>query len=140
MQNFQGFAYREIFKSAALVYFYCGLAILLLLLFQRNLSVGPVFMTQTVFQSLLVDHIWNLESTITSDNIMRSSCVNIIIFNCGPLNGCFFCFGGLFRQVQDFYNQRFKLSLIVVLFWMVCKKKLFRKSSVKYRTFSEGPM
>ena len=32
-----------------------------------------------------------------------------------------------------------KLSFIVVFFRMTHKKKLFRRSNVKYRTFSEGP-
>ena len=38
----------------------CGPFIRVLPLFSRNFSVGPVFMTQPVFQSLLVDHIWML--------------------------------------------------------------------------------
>ena len=37
------------------------------------------------------------------------------------------------------HNQTFKLSFIVVFFWMFHNKKLFRRSSDKYRTFSEGP-
>ena len=42
--------------------------------------------------------------------------------------------------VQDFaYNLKFKLLFIVVFFRMVHKTKLFRRSSVKYRIFSEGP-
>ena len=36
-------------------------------------------------------------------------------------------------------NLRFKLSFIVVFFRMVHKKKLFRRSRVKYRTYSKGP-
>ena len=46
---------------------------------------------------------------------------------------------------EDFFGRsrissiRFKLSFIVVFFRMVYKKKLFRRSSVKYLTFSEGP-
>ena len=37
------------------------------------------------------------------------------------------------------YNLSFKISFIVVFFWMVHNEKIFRRSSVKYRTFSEGP-
>ena len=37
-------------------------------------------------------------------------------------------------------NLMFKLSFIVVFFRMVHHKKLFRRCSVKYRTFSEGPI
>ena len=45
-----------------------------------------------------------------------------------------------FQLVQDFAcNQKFKLSFIVVFFQMVHNKKFFRRSSVKYRSFSEGP-
>ena len=45
-----------------------------------------------------------------------------------------------FSKVQDStYNLTFKLSFIVVFFRIVHSKKLFRGSSVKYRTFSEGP-
>ena len=57
-----------------------------------------------------------------------------------PYNGSFSCFRGLFRQVQDFtFNLRFEFSFIAILFRMVYKKKFFRRSSVKYQTFSEGP-
>ena len=46
-----------------------------------------------------------------------------------------------FSVVQGFaYNLRFKLSFIVIFFQMIHKKKLFRRSIVKYRTFSESPM
>ena len=46
----------------------------------------------------------------------------------------------VFWQVQDFtYNQRFILSFTVAFFRMVHKIKTYRWSSVKYRTFSEGP-
>ena len=37
------------------------------------------------------------------------------------------------------YNLLFKISFIVVFFLMVHNEKIFRRSSVKYRTFSEGP-
>ena len=55
--------------------------------------------------------------------------------------GSFSCFRGHFRFFQDFvYNLRFKLSSIVVFCRMVHEKKLFGRSSVKYHTFSEGPV
>ena len=38
----------------------CERPIRVLLLFQKNFSVGSVFITQSVFQSWLVDHIWML--------------------------------------------------------------------------------
>ena len=47
------------------------------------------------------------------------------------------CFRGL---VQDSAcNLTFKLLFIVVFFQMVHNKRLFRRSSVKYWTFSKGP-
>ena len=62
-----------------------------------------------------------------------------IIFNCGPL------IMDASLVLEDFFgrsripanNLRFKLSFTVVFFRMVHKKKLFRRSNVKYRTFSE---
>ena len=38
-------------------------------------------MTQPVFQSLLVD----LDATTISENVLRRSSINAIIFKCGPL-------------------------------------------------------
>ena len=62
--------------------FNCGPLVLVLPLFQKNFSVGPRFITQSVFQSLLVD---TLECYYYSENIFRSSSIDSIIFNCGPL-------------------------------------------------------
>ena len=81
----------------------------------------------------------HLDATITSDNIFRSSIIdaNPILDH---LYGCFSCFKGLFQQVQDSaYSLTFKLSFIAVFLWMVHNNKLFRRSSIKYQTFSEGP-
>ena len=109
-----------------------------LLLFSRNLSVGPVFMTQSVFQSLLVD--LHLDATIVSENVLQRSSIDAIIYNCGPLIWCFSCFRRLFQLVLDSaYNQTFKLSFTVVFARMVHNDMIFRRSSVKDLTFSEGP-
>ena len=80
-------------------------------------------------------------ATITSDNIFRSFNVDAIIYTCGPIiMDASLVLEDFFREVQDFaYNLRFKLSFIVIFFWMVHKEKLFRRSSVKYRSFSQGP-
>ena len=95
-------------------------------------------MIQPVFQSLLVDHIWI--ATIVSENVLRRSSIDAIIFNCKPLIWSLCCFIGLFQLVQDSaYNQTFKLSFVVVFFRMVHNEKIFRRSRDKYRTFSEDP-
>ena len=94
-------------------------------------SLQNIYLTWSVFQSL------HLVATVTSENILRSSSINAIMFNCGPLTmDAFSCFRELFRFFQDFaHNLRFKLSLFVVFFWMVHKKKLFKR----FR-FSIGPL
>ena len=53
----------------------------------------------------------------------------------------FSCLEGFFRRfVQGFvYNLTFKLSFILIFFQMVHNEKIFRRFSVKYRTFSEDP-
>ena len=77
-----------------------------------------------------------LADTITSENILRKSSIDAIIFNCGALIWCFLyrcfsCFRGLFQQVWDSaYNITFKFSFIVVFFQMVHNEKLFKKSNV----------
>ena len=40
-------------------------------------------MTQSVFQSLLVD--LHLDATIVSENVLQRSSIDAIIYNCGPL-------------------------------------------------------
>ena len=54
-----------------------------LLLFQKNFSVGPVFITLACFSILASGT--HLDATITSENILRSSSIDAIIFNCGPI-------------------------------------------------------
>ena len=83
-----------------------------------------------------------LDSTITSETIFRSSSIDaIIIFNCGPLimDASLVLEDAFGRFRISPIIKGFKLSLIVFYFRMVHKKKLFRRSSVKYWTFSEGP-
>ena len=80
-----------------------------------------------------------MDATITSENMFRNSGIDAIIFNYGPLK----IYASLI--LEDFFGRsrilplRFKLSFIVVFFRIVSKKKFYRRSSVKYRTFSEGP-
>ena len=117
--------------------FNCGPFIRVLLLFQRKFSVRPVFMTQSVFQSLLVDHIWML-----------------LLFQVMFWEGQVLML--LYLLVEHLYDASLVLedfsscsrippiikrlnSLIVVFFRMVHNEKIFRRSKVNYRTFSEGP-
>ena len=107
------------------------------LLFQRNFSVGPVFMTQAVFQYLLMDNIWML---LLLQRIFSEVPVLMLLYlNLDHFYGCFSSFTGPFRQAWNAsYNLRFKLWFFKV-FRMVHKKECFRRTRVKYRTFSEGP-
>ena len=84
-------------------------------------------MTQPVLQSLLVDHIQRISGEdgvlmilyLIMDHLYDASLV-----------------------LEDFSSWSripFKLLFIVVFFRMVHNEKNFRRSSVKYRTFSEGP-
>ena len=118
--------------------FKCGTLFRMLLLFQKSFSVGPVFMTQLVFQSLLVDYIWML---LLLQIIFSEVSVLILLYSIWDhLYGYFSFFRGLFQQVQDSaYNLLFKFSFIMVFFQMVRIKKLFSRSSVKYWTSSESP-
>ena len=113
-----------------------GPFIRVLLLFQKNFSVGPVFMTWLVFQSLLVDHIWML---LLLQRIFSEVPVLTLLYSIvDHLYGRFSCFRGLFLQVQDStHNLLFKLSFIVLFFQLIRNQKLFRRSSVEHRTFSE---
>ena len=69
--------------------------------------------------------------------LLQSSSIDAIAFNRGPL------ILDASLVLEDFFGRptisRFKLSFIVVFFRIAHKKKLFRRSSIKYRTFSEGP-
>ena len=47
----------------------------------RETSVGPVFMT--VCFSILASGL-HLDATNTSENVLRRSSIDVIIFNCGP--------------------------------------------------------
>ena len=77
----------------------------------------------------------HLDATIISENVLRRSHIDAIIFNCGPLI-CFSCFRRLFQLVHDSaFNQTFKFSFIVVFIRMFHNKKIFRRCSIKYRTF-----
>ena len=83
----------------------------------------------------------HLDATITSENILRILALMLSYLILDHLYGCTSYLRGLFKEVQDSaFNLTFKLSFIVVFFWMVHNKKLFRRSSVNYWTFSEGPM
>ena len=95
-------------------------------------------MTYPVFQSLLVGHIWML---LLLQRIFTEVPVLILLYLILDQSyECFSSFRELFHWVQDAaYNLTFRLLFIVVLFRMVHNKKLFRRSSVKYGTFSEGP-
>ena len=67
-----------------------------LLLFWRNFSVGPIFMTQPVFQSLLVDHIWML---LLLQKIFSEVPVLMLLYPIvDHLHGCFSCFRWLFSR------------------------------------------
>ena len=87
---------------------------------------------------MLVNHIWML---LLLQRIFWEVPVLVLLYLIvHHLYGCFCCFRRLVLYVQDpAYNLTFKLLLIVVFLWMVHNKKLFRRSSVKYQTFSEGP-
>ena len=50
-------------------------------LFWRNLSVDPVFMTACFSVLASGPH---LHAAIISENILKSSSIDTIIFNCGP--------------------------------------------------------
>ena len=77
----------------------------------------------------------HLDAIIISENFLRRSRIDAIIFNCGPLK-CLSCFRRLFQLIQDSaFNQTFKFSFIVVFIRMFHNKKIFRGCSIKYRTF-----
>ena len=83
----------------------------------------------------------HLDATITSENILRILALMLSYLIVDHLYGCTSYLRGLFKEVQDSaFNLKFKLSFIVVFFWMVHNEKLFRRSSVNYWTFLEGPM
>ena len=105
-------------------------------LFQRNFSVGSFFKKQPVFQSLLVHHIWSL--LLLQRIFPKVPILQLLPSIRDHLYGCFsYCKG---EQIQHFaYNLTFKLSFIAVFFGMVHDKKLFSRSSINHRTFSEGP-
>ena len=114
-----------------------GPFIRVLLLFKRNMSsVCLVFMTQHVFQSLQVDHIQILLLLLFFWESLVLMLLHLILDH---LYGCFFYFRGLSLYIQDSaYNLKFKLLFIVVFFRMVHNEKIFRRSGVKYRIFSES--
>ena len=86
-------------------------------------------MAYTIFQSLLVDHIWML---LLLQKIFSEVLILMLLYSVvDHLHGNF--------HQNSAQKLTFKLSFIVVFFWIVHNKKLFRRSSVSYRTFSEGP-
>ena len=105
-----------------LVFNNCELLIQVLLLFQRNFSVGSVFMAQPIFQFLQEDHIWMLLLLQRIfPEVQELMLIHIIVYN---LYGCLSCFRGLFQQVHD--------SLWFSLGWSTIRN---RRSSVTYQTF-----
>ena len=82
-----------------------------LLLFERNFSVSPVFMTQPIFKLLLVSHIQML---LLVQRIFSEVPALILSYSIvDHLYRCLSCFSGIFQQVQDSaYNLTFKLSFI----------------------------
>ena len=82
----------------------------------------------------------HLDATIISENVLRRSGIDAIIFNCGQFIWSFSCFRILFQLIQySAFNQTFQVSFIGIFFRMVQNEKTYRRSSVKYRTFSEVP-
>ena len=116
----------------------CGPLARVLLLFQRNFSAGLVLMTQPVFQSLLVGHIWML---LLLQGIFSEVSVLMLSYSIvDHIYRCFSCFRRFFQQVQgSTCNLTFIPSFTVVFFRLVYNKKLFRMSSAKYRTILEDP-
>ena len=96
--------------------FDCGPLIRVFLLFQRNFSVVPVFMAYTIFQSLLVDHIWML---LLLQKIFSEVLILMLLYSVVDH------LHGNFHQNSD-HKLTFKLSFIVV-----------GQSTI--RNFSEGP-
>ena len=77
-----------------------------------------------------------MDATITSENIFKSSSVDAIIFDCGPI------ILDVSLVLEELFN-RSRIPTVcsmftVVFFQMFYNKKRFRRSSVKYRTFSES--
>ena len=77
-----------------------------------------------------------MDANITSENIFKSSSVDAIIFDCGPI------ILDVSLVLEELFN-RSRIPTIcsmftAVFFRMFYNKKLFRRSSVKYRTFSES--
>ena len=70
--------------------FNCGLLIQVLLLFYRN------FLEITCFSILASET--HLAATTTSENLLRSSIIDAIIFSCGPLIDAFFV-------LEDFFSR-----------------------------------
>ena len=70
--------------------FNCGLLIQVLLLFYRN------FLEITCFSILASET--HLAATTTSENLLRSSIIDAIIFSCGPFIDAFFV-------LEDFFSR-----------------------------------
>ena len=89
-------------------------------------------MTQPVLQSLLVDHI----QRISGERRVLTTLYLIMdyLYDASLVLGDFSSWSRV-RPIK----KKFKLFFIVVFFQMVHNEKIFRRSSVKYRTFSEGP-
>ena len=105
--------------------FNCEPLIRVLLLFQRNISVGPVFMTWPVFQSLLVDNIWIL--LLLRKIFWKFPVLMLIYLILDHLYGCFSCFRWLYQSVQDStYNLSFKITIF---------RDLFSRSNMKRSIF-----
>ena len=80
----------------------------------------------------------HLDATITSENILRRSSIDNVVdhlCNASLVLEDFFS-----RSFQDSaYNQMFRLSFIVVFFWVLHYEKTLGRFSVKYRPFLEDP-
>ena len=126
----------------------------MLLLLQRVFSEVPVL----ILLYLILDHLYGSFSCFRRLFVWVQDSADNLRFKLSFFGGFFFYLGFLSQPLTNhktageggghFLNsslplppisQTLRLSFFVVFFWMVHKKKLFRRSSVKYRTFSEGP-
>ena len=112
---------------------YTGASLMLDKLFNRSRFYGIVCF-------LILASGPHLNATITSYIFSEVPVLMLLYPIVDHLYGCFSCFRRLLQKVQDSaFNPTFKLLFIVVFFPMVHNKKLFGRSSAKYRTFSESP-
>ena len=79
----------------------------------------------------------HLDPNTTSENILKMSSIEAVIFNCGSLIWMLSCYISRSRIPHIIY--RLKSRSLVVFFRMVYNEKIFRSPNVKCPTFSERP-